>query len=592
MRIDRVRIQNLRGIEDAELVLDPSLTILVGANNAGKTTVLDAVAAVLTYRRGHHAFLDTDFRAESELSDVRLAKPIQITLRLVPSVGRQFESGELGADFKPNTEGGVEHIRVRLEAFYSKEEGRVETALRQLDPTDTPVETSEGLPGFPWKENLLFRAFGPNRDLERGMGGRWSDWSLILNDVRPDEETLKAAAGHFSEGSRVLLEKTPRLGEIRDALRPSGESLGLPGSEVRLSATAQDPAELLQQVRVELSLPGASRGFSAERHGLGTQGALLFAIYRLQVSRLLDKAPAGASGVLTVEEPEAHLHPTAQRKMAQQISDLPGQVIVTSHSPDFVQRATGRVALLRSVAGRTLIREIKTSHRSFEDHPRAVFGRCVVLAEGREALVVPIFAEALGLDIDGSGVEVLNCGGQTNLKRDWLCFGPQGLSLPTVVLADGDRPDLEEVFLDAAGVETPEDAEERAERLREHNYFCCEPGECIEFEFARVEDGRYVDQASKEQDGLSLDEWLERKAEQRVADNWVMKIKKRFEIDVGKAADLAENALVARAYRLSRTKTLPVEVARLIAKEGGEKAIPPRFRTAIKVAVELAKGLT
>jgi len=54
------------------LVLDPKLTVLVGANNAGKTTVLDALAATVTYRRGAPAFLDTDFRAETTGADVVL----------------------------------------------------------------------------------------------------------------------------------------------------------------------------------------------------------------------------------------------------------------------------------------------------------------------------------------------------------------------------------------------------------------------------------------------------------------------------------------------------------------------------------------
>lgn len=251
MRIARIHIQNFRGIEDAELRLDRKLTVLVGANNAGKTTVLDALAAILTYRRGQPVFLDTDFRAETEFSDVRQASPIRITLRLEPTDGDKFEVGELGAGYRATTEGGQEHLRLRLEARFSSQEGRVETSLIQLDPQDQPIGTEDGFSGFPWRESLLFRAFGPNRNLEQGMGGRWSDWNLILNDVRPAPETLEAAAGHFSEGSRVLVEQTPSLGEISEALRPSGEAIGLPGSEVKLSAISQDPrlSELLSRWR-------------------------------------------------------------------------------------------------------------------------------------------------------------------------------------------------------------------------------------------------------------------------------------------------------------------------------------------------------
>jgi len=260
MRIKKVRIQRFRGIKDADLVLDPKLTVLVGANNAGKTTVLDALAATVTYRRGAPAFLDTDFRAETTGADVREAQPIAITLTLVPSTDQpRFEAGELGQLRAQPTEDGTEHLRLRLTAQYSTETGRIETRLVDLDPEDGEVN-ADGFGAFPFRELLPFRAFGADRDLRRGMGGRWSDWSLILNDVRPSPDILRQAADHFARGSEVLIENTKDLARIADALRPAGETVGLPRSDVKLSAAPQDPAELLQQVMVEKRLPGAPRG--------------------------------------------------------------------------------------------------------------------------------------------------------------------------------------------------------------------------------------------------------------------------------------------------------------------------------------------
>ncbi|HEY4356322.1 MAG TPA: DNA replication and repair protein RecF, partial [Acidobacteriaceae bacterium] len=43
MRIERLRIQGLRCLTEAELNLGPSLNVLVGANGAGKTSVLEAM---------------------------------------------------------------------------------------------------------------------------------------------------------------------------------------------------------------------------------------------------------------------------------------------------------------------------------------------------------------------------------------------------------------------------------------------------------------------------------------------------------------------------------------------------------------------
>ena len=44
MRLKRVEIENFRLIERLELDLHPRMNVLIGANAAGKTTVLEAVA--------------------------------------------------------------------------------------------------------------------------------------------------------------------------------------------------------------------------------------------------------------------------------------------------------------------------------------------------------------------------------------------------------------------------------------------------------------------------------------------------------------------------------------------------------------------
>lgn len=47
MRIEKLELFNFRGFERAEVELHPRLTVLVGENGAGKTSVLDALALTL-----------------------------------------------------------------------------------------------------------------------------------------------------------------------------------------------------------------------------------------------------------------------------------------------------------------------------------------------------------------------------------------------------------------------------------------------------------------------------------------------------------------------------------------------------------------
>ena len=72
--IDIIRINGFRGLDNLELSLQDT-TVLTGANNAGKTSVLKALQLVL----GNRSFLTTDdlniksgTRAESIIVDIRI----------------------------------------------------------------------------------------------------------------------------------------------------------------------------------------------------------------------------------------------------------------------------------------------------------------------------------------------------------------------------------------------------------------------------------------------------------------------------------------------------------------------------------------
>ncbi|RKZ85650.1 MAG: hypothetical protein DRR19_16075 [Candidatus Parabeggiatoa sp. nov. 1] len=83
MKISRITIENFRAIKKLDLPLDPQLTVLVGNNAAGKTTILDAIAvglgAILTRLPSVSGikFRQSDIRQElaTELKDEQA--PIQ-----------------------------------------------------------------------------------------------------------------------------------------------------------------------------------------------------------------------------------------------------------------------------------------------------------------------------------------------------------------------------------------------------------------------------------------------------------------------------------------------------------------------------------
>ncbi len=104
MKLSRITIENFRAVKKLELPLDPQLTVLVGDNAAGKTTILDAIAvglgAVLTHLpeisgidfrsndlRQELATLDGGFKLDYSILDgMNTAPYMRITLESVDGV--------------------------------------------------------------------------------------------------------------------------------------------------------------------------------------------------------------------------------------------------------------------------------------------------------------------------------------------------------------------------------------------------------------------------------------------------------------------------------------------------------------------------
>jgi recombinational DNA repair ATPase RecF len=49
MKINKLKLENFRGFTSLELNLHPEVTVLVGVNGSGKTTVLDAIVQMLRW---------------------------------------------------------------------------------------------------------------------------------------------------------------------------------------------------------------------------------------------------------------------------------------------------------------------------------------------------------------------------------------------------------------------------------------------------------------------------------------------------------------------------------------------------------------
>ena len=79
MFLKEVKVQNFRSLKNVDITFDES-TILIGENNAGKSTLLDAIKKGLSRTGTRFLFDDYDFFMDSEMSSPKDSDGIKIIL--------------------------------------------------------------------------------------------------------------------------------------------------------------------------------------------------------------------------------------------------------------------------------------------------------------------------------------------------------------------------------------------------------------------------------------------------------------------------------------------------------------------------------
>ena len=91
MFLKRIDIRNFRGIAELSLELD-DLCVLIGENNAGKSSVLDALRLCMTrfLARRDSVFEEYDYHLDDASAEPSREKPIEITLRFAEREGEEW----------------------------------------------------------------------------------------------------------------------------------------------------------------------------------------------------------------------------------------------------------------------------------------------------------------------------------------------------------------------------------------------------------------------------------------------------------------------------------------------------------------------
>ena len=280
------------------------------------------------------------------------------------------------------------------------------------------------------------------------------DVDAAVKERTLDTDPSKTIADEFLErleGALSVL-RVPEFVELEELLRANAvQNLGMTPEEgeerFRLYFGLGDTLEFFKAMRMMVEERDRLR--DALQLGDGAQNAIVVAIF--QAYAKLKKGGA----VFLVEEPEMYLHPQKCRffyRTLRSVSEM-NQVIYSTHSPYFVTVPEYEEVRLvsRDTEGRTVAvasdlepsDQLREKIRKELDPERneLFFSRHVILVEGdTEKLVLPEYAERLGVDLDRLGVSVVEVGGKRSLEA--FARIVQSFGLPCTVLFDTDSSDF------------------------------------------------------------------------------------------------------------------------------------------------------
>jgi putative ATP-dependent endonuclease of OLD family len=422
MLLSRVEIENFRGIRQLDLWLDQT-TALIGENNTGKSSLLDALMLALGGEGETVTFESRDFhRAEP---GAPAASHLRVALTFRETESREWNRHALSPLAPAMTGRGMRELRLEIGARRDGRRGLVRGQWSFLGAASRRGgRAPSGMLAVLRRASPLLR-LRSNRYFEEDPRAAPQ---LRAAAAPPSADPVVLQSQHQA---RIVYDRLTGRYEVDDAelqagLEAAREYLDRHGGRLAGNGVRRRIIEELADTPVR---PARSEGPSLDvmKEGAGVRALALLAL----VGALLEARPQGAMAVdaepiVAIEDAEAHLHPTALSALWSLIDALPAQKIATTNSGDLLaSMPLTSIRRLVRTPERVRVHRIDAAALTLEDRRRiayhvrinragSMFARAWLLVEGEtEAWLLPELARLRGVDFPAEGVrciEFAQCG--------------------------------------------------------------------------------------------------------------------------------------------------------------------------------------
>jgi len=339
--IDKVRILNFRAIKNLEVSLS-KLTMLVGANNSGKTSFLKALNLALGIDR---KIVNREDVYDDGTTDV-YTKEIIIDIRIIAV----DDNGKRKQDFDENwaESDGFDSKNIKydndLEAFLG-----IRTKYKFDTLSQTFKQESFTLKGWlpfnNWTldtnedkrlqklDSIPLIFVDAQRDIQVDLKDRSSFLGKMTNKPDIKQADIEPIENQINSLNESIILKSDNLKILKEKLKELNKTV-LSGNAdgVEITPVSKKIRDIGRNLNINFNDVG-TQSFPLEYHGMGTRSWASILTLNAFISWQEEINKDAYFPILALEEPEAHLHPNAQRQLYHQLTKISGQKIISTHSP-------------------------------------------------------------------------------------------------------------------------------------------------------------------------------------------------------------------------------------------------------------------
>ena len=395
--------------------------VLIGENNTGKTSILDALKfCLLDLGPRRRTVFDTlDFHLSNPKSEPSSTKPITIGITFSERERGEWDNGltnRLGRTGILQLRGnGIKYVDLCVTCRYDNLTRDFVQDWRFLG------EGKKVLNGIPesallqLREELQYYYLTALRDAGRHFDANGPFWRPFLKDSQISEKERTEIEAKLHEVNNLIVSSHTSFEKVQNQLRELQNLVLVAGGEaVSIDAVPSRMFDTLSRAQVQI---GAITGAKIPliRHGEGTQSIAVLMLFTAFL-----ESQSVRNVILALEEPEAHLHPSAIHVLWNVIQRFASQRLITTHSGELLAEVdVHEIRRLAQTSEGIKVFQISETLLSDEEARKfgyhiqmtrgeLLFARCWLLVEGEtEMWIYPAAAKALGYNLHKEGIRII-----------------------------------------------------------------------------------------------------------------------------------------------------------------------------------------